>query len=207
MGVLTRTQMNDEVASILTRSDFTTSIDLRLSWAYEEVAEAKYWKVHQIEDKTTTLVASTQDYAIPSTLRTVETIVMVDESTTPDTFYRLNPEDLAEFQELGRNLTAETGTPILWTMLGNQIRLYNIPATAFAGFKLYIIGKKKISYFTLDSSTTDLDQKLDRAIIYKAAQICYNDLMEEGEEAVRYQRLAEQAINDAYSDELAYSTL
>ena len=102
MGVLTRTLMNAEVARAITRTDLSATdgpIDLRLSWAYEIVAEAKYWHVLQAEDKTTTIVTSTQDYSIPTFLRTIEYIVMVDESGSDNVFYELDPEDFEQFRE------------------------------------------------------------------------------------------------------------
>ena len=211
MGVLTRTLMKAEVARIIDRTDFSETdgaIDLRLSWAYERVAESKYWKVLQVEDSTnTTLVTSTQDYSIPTTLRTVEYVTMVDESGSTNVFHRLNPEVLEDYYEKGRLLQDTDGTPIIWTLLGNSIRLFPVPSSTQSGFKLYIIGKKKISYFTSDSDTTDLDQKLDRAIIYKAAAICFNDLLEEGQEAQRYEKIYQDTVDEAYADELAYSQL
>ena len=210
MGVLTRTLMKAEVARIIDRDDFSATdgaIDLRLSWAYEQVAESKYWKVLQAEDKTTTLVTSTQDYALPSTLRTVEYITMVDTSGSTNVFSKIKAEDLEDFYEKGRLLQDTNGTPTIWTLVANQIRLHPVPSTTQNGFKLYIIGKKKVSYFTDDSDTTDLDQKLDRAIIYKAAAICFNDLLEEGQEAQRYERLYQDTVDEAYADEMAYSQL
>jgi len=205
MGVLTRTQMNSEVATIIDRTDFTTQINTRLGWSYEDIAEAKQWKVLQAEDKTTTLVTSTQDYSIPSALRTVEYIWMVDETAGVKTMLR--PEDLEEFIERRRHLSTTTGEPSIWTMVGNKVRLHLTPSTTENGNKLYMIGKKRISYFTSDSDTTELDQKLDRAIIYKTAQICFNDLLFEGSEAKRYAQLFEEAVDNAYTEELAFSQL
>jgi len=207
MGAMTRTLMKDEVETILTRADLTTQIETRLDWAYEIVADAKNWKVLETEDKTTTLVTDTQDYALPSTLRTAEYVVMVDDSGSDNVFYKVDPEDLEQFIENGRNRNEVTGIPNTWTIVNNQIRLSPIPDSTANGFKLYIIGKGIISYFSGDSSTTVLDRKLDRAVIYKAAELSYNDLLEEGQEAQRYRDLAEDAINDTYMDELAYSQI
>ena len=92
-------------------------------------------------------------------------------------------------------------------MVANKIRLYPTPDASNNAFKLHIIGKGKISYFTSDSDTTVLDQKLDRAIIYKATELAYDDLLEEGEEASRYKKKADEAVDNAYGEEIAYSQL
>jgi len=279
MGFLTRTQMKDEVETILTRTDLTTAIELRLDWAYESVADAKEWQVLLIEEKTTALVAFQQDYSLPSTLRSVKYITLAndtaskldydarsgvftedlvvtgatsgatgtisaitvnadtttgtltfsavtgtfeDNETITDTdtgsatsngalksvsFSSVNAEDIGEWFDSNRNLNEENGQPKVYTLVGNKVRVQPIPSSTEDTFKLYMIGHKKVSYFSGDSDTTDLDQKLDRAIIYRAAQFCYDDLLEEDKEARRYELKADDAVDNAFADELAYSAL
>ena len=273
--------MKDEIATILTRDDLTSEINTRLDWAYEDVADAKEWQVLLIEDKNTALSAYTEDYSLPSTLRTAKYITLADDtssklsydartvaftvdatltggtsgatgvisSITVDsdtstgtltlgsitgTFQdneiitdddgtigsatvrgalrcvvrtQLRPEDIGEWHDSHRNLEDGDGQPKVYTLVGNKIRLQPIPSTTEETYKLYIIGHKKVSYFSGDDDTTDLDQKLDRAIIYRAAQFCYDDLLEENEEALRYKNKADEAVDNAFADELAYSAL
>ena len=207
MGFLTRTQMKDEVETILTRTDLTTQVELRLDWAYEDVADAKEWQVLLIEDKTVAMVTSTQDYSLPSTLRTAKYVTLVDDTGSTNVFMTMTAEDIGEWFDSSRNLTEDLGQPRVYTLVGNKLRMFPIPSSTENTFKLYIIGHKKISYFAGGSSTTDLDQKLDRAIIYRAAQFCYDDLLEEEQEAIRYKGKADETVDNAFADELAYSAL
>jgi|TARA_R110002020_G_scaffold21429_4_gene72795 hypothetical protein len=207
MGFLTRTAMTDQVEAILTRTDLTTQVKLRLDWAYEDVADSKEWQVLLIEDKTTALVTSQQDYALPTELRTAKYMTLVDDTGSSKVFTSMTAEDIGEWFDRSRNLTEDTGQPKIYTLVGNKIRTFPIPSATENTFKLYIVGHKKVSYFSGDSSITDLDQKLDRAIIYRAAQFCYDDLLEESEEALRYKNKADEAVDNAFADELAYSAL
>jgi len=74
--------MNAEVVAIIDNTGFTAAqINQRLDWAYDYVADAKDWKVLQVEDTTTTLATGQKDYDVPTALKSVEYVWMVDEST------------------------------------------------------------------------------------------------------------------------------
>lgn len=206
MGLLTRDQMVVEVQTIIENPDTNaTAIETRLNWAYEAVADSKYWRVLQIEDKTTTLVTSQEDYSLPSTLKTAEYVWIVNETDNVKTI--LDVEDLAQYISQNRHINITEGHPRSWSMVGSKIRLYVIPSSAVNGYKLYIIGKRTVPYFTTGSDTTVLDQLLDRAIIYKCAEIAFGDLLFEGSEANRYRLLYQKSVDDAYGAEVSYSQI
>lgn len=232
MGSLTRTEMNSEVASIIDRTDKTTAIDTRLQWAMDEIAGLHPWRILQGEDTSTVLVPGVKNYAIPSTIRTISSVRVVD--TTSDAakymrayfdskdFYDDHPyiEGQDESQpsawiQLGSNIITNytPGTDHVSVVKGSDSNYYRcivdhtsaaatkpttggdyatrwtaitthtgddwVTDTNYFVQKLYIVGNKWPTAFAGDSSTSDLDKTLDKAMVYSSAAMVFEMLQEE----------------------------
>jgi len=148
MGTLQKSEMRDEVESIIDRTDKSSAVNTRLQWAVDEIAGKFPWQVTRTEDTSLTLVDGTKSYAIPTTLRTVESLRW-SESTAAvgaylgfketDQFYDDYP--YAEGQAESR--------PYYYTIFGGNVILHPIPnvsanitaTAAIASSGTFIVGE------------------------------------------------------------------
>ena len=201
MGTLTRTLMNSEVAGIIDRTDRTATTDTRLQWAMDVIAGMYAWQVLNTEDTSTALVTSTKSYAIPSTMKIVETVRFVHE--TDQRAQELRYYDPTAFADKHPYPEGQSeAQPEDWMRLGSNIVVAPIPSSDQNGEKLYLNGILRPTAFAGDSSTSDLDKVLDQAIVYLAASMEFEALQEE-EQARYWKGKATEAVREAWGAEMA----
>lgn len=103
---------------------------------------------------TADLVATQQDYALPSTAQKIDRVEILDKSSN---YQLLKPLDKSQVEEAMSEFYETDGMPAYYDLVGASLMLYPTPAaanvTTTAGLKLYFT--RDISAFTSASTTTE----------------------------------------------------
>ena len=98
-------------------------------------------------------------------------------------------------------VTADGDYPTAWTRIAGSLIVNPVPGDTQDGLGLYITGYKYPTAFSGDSSTSDLDSRLDKAIIYLAASMVFEMKREEtqGASAVYWRSMALDVVNKVWA--------
>ena len=98
-------------------------------------------------------------------------------------------------------VTAGGDYPTAWTRIAGSLIVNPVPGDDQDGLGLYITGYKYPTAFSDDSSTSDLDSRLDKAIIYLAASMVFEMKREEiqGASAVYWRSMALDVVNKVWA--------
>lgn len=155
---MTQTQMLDAVfdttdrasASLLKSGNtFGDAAAIRLNWALDEVSSWHQWSTLTAVSSTLTMIPSQKTYAIPATMRALQTIRWVDDAD--DNGEMLSPFDNNTFDDYFPYPEGQSeGQPTSWTKRGGNFEVNAIPGTGQCSL---VTGTDANSYYCILNHT------------------------------------------------------